>query len=308
MNRSFATNYLKKKLLKHQEKLLNIRNVEGVGIGNKISNNVETSEKSIICFVEKKKKLKNLKVSELIPSMIGGVKTDVIETGKFYAQSIYPTIDLQRPVDGGICIGHLAASGTLGMWVKKDKKYHIISNNHVLASINLARIGDPIHQPWYSYHLYIEATLREIVTNPIAKLTNYIPLKRYEWNLVDVALAKARKNSYVKDSIKYIGKPTKIIEPQIDMEVKKSGFKTYLTHGRVMYTNVSIGVSYMYGSMKLYFYDQIMTNKMSLGGDSGSILVTSNGQNVVGLLFAGSRTFTLYNRFSNILEYYDITL
>ena len=54
----------------------------------------------------------------------------------------------RRPCPGGVSVGHYQiTAGTLGCWVKKNDQWMLLSNNHVLANVNQAKIGDPIYQP-----------------------------------------------------------------------------------------------------------------------------------------------------------------
>ena len=54
------------------------------------------------------------------------------------------------------------------------------------------------------------------------------------------------------------------------------------------------------------FIDQILTSKMGDSGDSGSVGVDDE-MNAVGLLFAGSNTFTIYNRITNVLKMLEVS-
>jgi hypothetical protein len=68
---------------KYQNDLLTKENVVGVGIGKKS----ETGEFCIRVYVEVKKPENQLKSVDIIPKLIEGVKTDVVESGKLLAQN-----------------------------------------------------------------------------------------------------------------------------------------------------------------------------------------------------------------------------
>jgi hypothetical protein len=124
-----------------------MKNVTGVAIGEKVSDGKTTGEEAITIFVEKKVPKSQLTKSDLAPKEIKGFKTDVVEIGKVRALGS-DTKKKYRPALGGISIGHYSiTAGTLGCIVRKGSERFILSNNHVLANENNAKLGDPIIQP-----------------------------------------------------------------------------------------------------------------------------------------------------------------
>ena len=65
------------------DKLFAMPNVVGIGIGFKVSDGVVTNELAITINVSKKIPTAQLAASDLIPKLIGSIKTDVVETGIF---------------------------------------------------------------------------------------------------------------------------------------------------------------------------------------------------------------------------------
>jgi hypothetical protein len=132
---------------KKKKEILRKQNVVGVGVGYKVCDNIPTDKESVTVFVKKKMPSIHLYKKDRIPGEIQGVSTDVIEVGDIVAQQIDPK-KKYRPAPGGVSIGHFAiTSGTLGCVVKQNGKRYILSNNHVLANSNNARLGDFIFQP-----------------------------------------------------------------------------------------------------------------------------------------------------------------
>ena len=82
--------------------------------------------------------------------------------------------------------------------------------------------------------------------------------------------------------------------------MRKSGRTTGLTSGRVTVMAATVTVDYG-GGRTAIFDDQVITTPMSAGGDSGSIIVNSEGY-VVGLLFAGSDQVTIYSPWSYVAQ------
>lgn len=320
---------------KARQSLMEKRNVVAVGIGYKIVAGKKTGDLSIICSVKEKVAKAQLEAGDLVPEMIDDVPTDVFESGEIVVHQGDPKAKL-RPAPGGVSVGHVGiTAGTLGMWVRKNGEFHILSNNHVLANQNTANIGDRILQPG-PYDSGV---------GQIAELTDFVEIKfGGEDNFVDCALARAvevddpsgcpiagsianllnsgasaagRKTrmkpvkpqaieDVVKDEILNIGKVTEITEALLDMEVKKMGRTTELTDGVVTQIDASTNVNF--GNQSAYFMDQVITTDMSQGGDSGSVLVTKDDNKLVGLLFAGSATLTVHNRIQNVQSALNFTL
>ncbi len=309
-------------------------NVVGVGVGYKLVNGEFTDEISIIANVEKKQDPSTLSKGQIIPPTMDGFVTDVFETGKVVAQQD-PRARV-RPVPGGMSIGHVGVTaGTLGCWVRKNGEYHILSNNHVIGNSNQGSPGDRILQPGP----------HDSGTEQIAELTEYVEIKfGGPDNLVDAAIARAVegedggsdcnianaianllnggasamgrstrlkpvKTAAIEDivlaEILDIGVVNEIAEPTLGMEVKKSGRTTGLTFGKVQQIDVTINVNF--GQQTAFFVDQVITNDMSDGGDSGSAIISKDDGKMVGLLFAGSELITVFNRAQNVFDALDIT-
>lgn len=321
-------------LKKHKDRLLKKKNVVAVGVGFKVIGGQVSSIPSIICSVTKKLRPTSLKDQDMVPYEVDGIPTDVIETGVIRAfQS--PTGRF-RPALGGVSIGHYAiTAGTLGCLVRKAGVNYILSNNHVLANSNAAKIGDAIIQPG-QYDGGVNpadeiATLSEFIPIQFGGGTSGCPISgaivkvlnglaalvgsqtRLEaisiqaaTNLVDAALAKPTSVSNVRPDILGIGNVLGTIDAALGMKVKKSGRTTGVTQGEIIQTNVTVNVQYGGGKIAT-FTDQLMAGAMSQGGDSGST-VLDNSNRIVGLLFAGSETTTIMNRIGNVFSALGVTL
>lgn len=312
---------------KLQRGLLKKENVVAVGRGLKRVRGVVTSERAIICSVEKKMPFSQLKAKDLIPADINGEKTDVVETGEIKA--LKARTDRWRPAPGGVSIGHQQVSaGTLGCLVKRDGQVYILSNNHVLADSNNASIGSNILQPGK----YDGGTLAD----RIALLTDFVPIEfggepsdckvgktiakllnlsafatkrqsrmrvinaEQAENLVDAAIALPINEADVDEEILEIGVPVGIAEGALGMQIQKSGRTTGLTKGEILQVDVAVKVQYGGGKTAL-FVDQLMAGEMCSGGDSGSAVLDMKN-NVVGLLFAGSDKSTIMNPIQHVIE------
>lgn len=153
----------------HEKEFLKKKNVVSIGVGNKYKNGKNTGRQCIVIGVRKKENLSFLNKSDIIPSTVNNVETDVFEIGEIKAQideDIDPTKKI-RPLRPGCSIGHKnITAGTFGCVVYKDGSSYLLSNNHVLANENSAEIGDPILQPG----VYDGGTVE------VGKLNNYVIL------------------------------------------------------------------------------------------------------------------------------------
>ena len=276
----------------HEREIFKYENVVGVGAGFKTAKGKLTRDIGLVVFVEKKMPKAEVLARGIVPKEIDGKKTDVVEVGRIEA---LPFKGSYRPAFPGCSIGHYRiTAGTFGCMVQ-DKRTHafkILSNNHVLANTNAARIGDPVLQPGrYDGGVYPR--------DMIARLEKYVPLSASTYNLVDAAVAQPINLRYVIASIARLGIPTGTAQARLGWTVHKAGRTTQLTSGRVTATNASVKVGYG-GGITLLFHNQILTTSIGAGGDSGSLLVDPY-KRAVGLLFAGSSTITVHNHITNVL-------
>ena len=295
------------------------KNVVGVAVGTKYTNGQDTGEQALLVFVEKKEDKSILSANDIIESSIMGVRTDVV--GRSGVFSKHANTTPLRPVMAGTSCGHMAVTaGTIGGFFR-DRDGHIValSNNHVLAN----------EAPFYQAVVYNAATgAGHIVIQPgiydkgnlthrIGQLKSYAPLTR-TGNLQDSATMIFQSENWGVGSpwyrgvidynpvIKDIGELNGWNDdPTINLPVQKSGRTTGYTTGKIIGLHATMSIQYDYGTF--IFTDQIVTTNMSQGGDSGSLLLDMN-RNAVGLLFAGSSSFTLHNPIKYPREYYGLSI
>ena len=309
-------------------------NVVATGIGYKETAGKKTSELCIVCSVAEKLTAFGLAASDRIPSEINGVPIDVKRTGTIRASLSHRA--RMRPAQGGVSIGHVkVTAGTLGCLVKRNKHIFILSNNHVLANSNEARVGDAILQPGvadggsesqdqlatlyefipihylhetissYQVALGKSSSLKASGSHAVCFTSDPEPTSDDE-NLIDAALAKPAIVSSVSDQIVGIGHIAGLAEGKLGMTVLKSGRTTGVSEGEIEQIDVTANVEYGGGHIAR-FHDQLMAGPMSEGGDSGSA-VLDNNRRMVGLLFAGSESTTLINRVQHVFRELNVTL
>ena len=331
-----------KEAYKHE--LLKIPNVVGVGVGYKIREGRITDEPAIMVYVTRKLPKQALRKEELVPEELDGIKTDVVEVGKIVAlglaePEITPPRERTRkwrPAPPGVSIGHYAiTAGTFGAVVYDNKTGEplILSNNHVLANENRARIGDPVLQPGpydggrlpsdkigeLERYVRIKFPWEEKGCEWLANLANKVarllglncrlkPVYDVD-NVVDAAVAKPVSASDITPEILDIGRVMGVGEARLKQKVQKSGRTTALTVGTVIDTDAEVQVWYDQGIAK--FVHQIIvlhTNgRFSAGGDSGSLVLDTDNY-AVGLLFAGSDKVTVVNPIRQVLEQLDVKI
>lgn len=315
------------------ELLLGKPNVITCGVGFKETEGVITDEPAVVVGVKQKVPQAQLSAQDMVPKVLSqDVKSDVVEVGEIRAFQ-GPT-DRWRPAPGGVSIGHYAVTaGTLGCLTAKNDQVFILSNNHVLANSNNAKIGDAILQPG-SHDGGTMAdqigTLAEFVPidfgdlpvdcgiasgveellNAVAKAlgSRHRILAFQEspgTNLVDCALALPTSPDLVRKDILNIGVPKGAREATLGTAVQKSGRTTGHTTGQIIQIDVTVQVAY--GTKIATFTDQLMAGAMSAGGDSGSAVLDNEGY-VVGLLFAGSETTTIINPIQAVLDALNVQI
>ena len=309
---------------REQAALLSRENVVGVGVGRKIRDDEETGEPCLTVFVTQKLPLDALREEDRIPASVRHCKTDVVELGQVFAgdgvvsrlsesavpdravpesghpearPSAMPGEVLRhraRPARGGSSIGHYKVMGVTiaagvidrGAHPGIPLRYYVLSNNHVLADSNAARIGDPILQP-------SSADGGRHPQDSIGRLARFVPLRfDGEPNLVDAAVAEVDFPDLDR-SIAWLGYPR---EPspraRIGQILRKTGRTTCFSTGAVLAVNTTIDVNY--SGRVARFVRQIVTTCMSAPGDSGSLALDGQ-ERPVGLIFANSERVTIMN-------------
>lgn len=319
------------------EGMLRRRNVVACGVGYKVSGEEQTAVPSIVVSVTRKMPRQTLAPEDLVPRTVDDVPTDVIETGLIVPHAINRHARL-RPARPGISIGHQnGTAGTLGAYVRRDGKLFILSNNHVLALLNKARVGDAILQPgpsdggslldqigslaefvplqFLSQAASADSLSRAMSAHQsgggLARLLDWLkrvlkgtqpvtPPPTPSRNYMDAALAGPLNPSLVNPNIVDVGgPPLGIALPALGTRVIKSGRTTALTQATILQLDVTVDVRY--GERTARFVNQIVTGQLSQPGDSGS-LVLDYERNAIGLLFSGSAAITVVNPIQTVLK------
>jgi hypothetical protein len=225
-----------------------------------------------------------------------------------------------RPAPGGVSVGHVnITAGTLGsraigLTAPWTNRHLVLSNNHVLANSNDARVNDSIVQPG-------PTDGGRHPGDQIAVLARWVPITfGGAANFVDAAFGWAwheriRGEQYFLSGGQsaYYRTGTAPLAASLGMVVGKSGRTTGLTQGRVTQIGVSVNVNYGAGRVALFrnqiAIQSVNANPFSAGGDSGSLIWQwATGVRPVGLLFAGGGGTTFANPIGAALAALNIRL
>jgi len=218
-------------------------------------------------------------------------------------------------------------SGTLGSLINKGGGLFILSNDHVLDKSSFGATGDPIGQPGL-----VDNNCNAGTT--VANLTQAAALKPSPCTTtpctgaapsnVDAAIAAIVPGMVdPTGSILDLGPagansiapapPSSTLAVAANVlaaneGVAKSGRSSGLTCSNLQSVNTSVSVDYnsSCGGSKAFtstFSNQVVINggSFSAGGDSGSLVVTSDTARPVGLLYAGNNTSTTANPIQDVI-------
>lgn len=252
-----------------------------------------------------------------------GVEFDVIDEGDEPGKNEYDLLPLaepestdpsehqqrHRPITGGVSEIHYdstaATAGQFaaevvdtskGKWADTAKEGDIVrtSNNHVYAKINEADFGDEIIQP-------SPMDGGEKPDDVSGRLVGYVPLE--DGTRVDIAARSADEDEDVAFGIDE-GYGHDVFRGNFEDlrgdKTTKSGRTTGVTVGEIENVSASVNVGLPDGSVKVR--DVCITGKMGDGGDSGSPWFHRETGALLGTLFAGGPTSTIFCKAKNIEE------
>jgi hypothetical protein len=214
-----------------------------------------------------------------------------------------------RPAPLGVSTGHpKTTAGTIGCRVYKEVaggiEYYALSNNHVYADENRASLGDSVLQPGpYDYG--------RDPRDKIGTLADFqaIVFSAFARNEIDAAIALCTPQTLGNSTADGRFTPSRTTVPAtVGLTVKKYGRTTGLTHGRVHAVNASVNVTYDSGSARFVRQIVIAPDTFCAGGDSGSLIVTEEGNHPVGLLFAAGTSYTIANPIDTVLSRFGATI
>lgn len=295
----------------------------GIGIGEKTVHGISTGELCLKFLVHRKLPRALLKPEAVLPASVsvGDVRfvTDVEEAMRPQAPLLnvpaastepFEELRIAPVVLGGISAANdLSFYGTLGCCYRSGGRDRgpldlFVSCNHVLASYNLAPLGEPIRAP----ALYQAGGFQGRV---IGALAMFIPLRFGGTNRFDCAIGRLAPGTMSTAAIVASGVPRAPVEPTLirpGQLVFKSGSGSGRTASRIVAVNATVKVDYWpLGAIgrDTVFTEQIVTGPMGALGDSGSILLDEDNRQL-GLLFAGTPVHSYFNYLAPALAAFGI--
>lgn len=296
--------------------------VHAVGVGKKITAGNKTRYWCVRLYVTQKLPLGMLGEGVVLPKHLDGIPTDVVACNPafLHAGEVCPAnrLAVVRPLAPGVSISHFGVTtGTLGAFCRSTRTgdsadaFFVLSNNHVLADLNRALIGDKVMQPASDVGL--------LERDVIGRLDRFEGiLDAPQLNLVDAAAARVEVEMPAENVICGIGKIQGTTEAKDAMPVSKYGATTGKTSGQIDDLGVKGAVGYDIQNPEdvFIFEDQIRivpkdsATAFSKGGDSGSLVVDDSTKAAIGLLFAGplSGDYSLANPISAVLHKLELEL
>jgi len=293
---------------KADEILFKIPGVVGTAVGVKEVRGIEQDETVIRVYVKKKKSINEVSQDEMIPPIILGVKTDVIELGDVQLE-----VDTKeyRPICGGIQImtenwpselKKQDLGGTLGCLVidNTDNSIAILTNRHVLTQFGESP-NDLVGQP----SAPCDSCCSECCF--IAKIVRATPATDTQVDGAIAHLTNGAEHNYINEILEIgpvFGHNTLVARGDT---IRKRGRTTGLTEGRVTAVNKSFtmnGVTYV---NQIEVTPNPPHTRMSQNGDSGSVYVNNLNQ-IVALHFSGNGTTANGNQIANVLSKLNITI
>jgi hypothetical protein len=270
------------------------RNVIGVGIGHKNYDPDPKAELCVHCYVERKLDPGAIPEGFLIKKTLGGVLTDVIETGRFVA---FQGDNVAAP-GSSIGLNYLAPNvdptitGTLGGFVKIGPTLYVLGSNHAMMVNGRVPAGTRIL--FKPPDQFIDDPNRYV----FARTTAYVPLIQAGPNYpnnVDCALAEVENPDLVEtqfpNQIVEFGDP---VDPEAHMQVSRVDATDPAT-GVITGVNVHMPIDYRFGT---YDFDDLVliegdNGQFAKPGDSGAILVDQVTHKATALVIGGSSKYTI---------------
>jgi len=271
---------------KIEMKLLELEGVVGVSH--------ENPKEKIILYVESQKDVRRM------PRVLAGIPVETVVIGKVRALPLInaklSTQKKVRPLVGGVSIGPpLEVAGTLGIII--DGK--IYTNAHVIAldfkNLEWYPKGTEVYQP-----SWLDGGTKDDV---VGHLEEHTPIQFNEpvYNIADVAVAEPTVD-FEEWKVIELGTVRGISTPKKGMKVRKVGRTTGVTESQIFDTKATIKVDYGPFGFAIFKDCVIAKPAFAKGGDSGSPVLCSNGNNLVGLVFAGSEYVTIINSMHSVFS------
>jgi hypothetical protein len=213
------------------------------------------------------------------------------------------------------------ASGTFGCrLVDRAGNLYMLSNNHVFSAQNAGVVGETIVHPSPGDNACVDGGVVGVLSQFkfVVTVANTATLNvaTMPINYMDAAIAITNEASagFATPTGAY-GTPgnTNVTSPAIKTVLRKMGRTTGFTKGFLAGLNGKVIIGYGGGNNVARFDRCLVIQTSQSGtfgapGDSGSLVVTQNGNLPVGLLFAGSSAQTLLNPINLVTLNFNVSV
>ncbi|NNF38680.1 MAG: hypothetical protein HKN71_08430 [Gemmatimonadetes bacterium] len=284
--------------------------VQGVGLGEKISDGTGTGVLALRVYVETKRPLAQLDAP--VPRTVevpefGELTTDVLEIGRLRPERFTGRV---RPAMPGSGVSHPDCGvGTFGCVVRETgngSDRFILSNAHVLADDGCAHPGDAIVQPGPDDG----GDPGSDVIAAFARAEPFVFSDEGFENRMDAAIARVLEPHQVRRGLRVLRRPIRGVARVLrrGMEVMKVGRTTDHTVGVVQDVDFHFPMDYKrpghrsehfarpgHGERgRVGFRDQVLCTRYTDVGDSGAAVLNRRGY-LLGLHFAGSPAASVFS-------------
>ena len=276
-------------------KLLKYSGVIGVDVDYKQVKGQKTDKFGITVYVKKKLAENELSVSDIVPSKIEGIQTDLIECPNVwpspeYTEQSAAQVQPRAPVlFGGLSISNQfnpTYQGTLGIVILSNNVPTALSCAHIMLSPP-AKPGQGVMEP----------SGTQGGTYPKDSIGT-VTQASYGNNNLDAAIVPIQGRSSTQNFIQNIGNVNGWISPAVSQRVGKMGITTGLTEGLITSTTLTWSYTTPLGGITLYNQIRVDNTGGSVfaqPGDSGSAVVNTNYL-MVGMVVSGvPNNFTVCN-------------
>lgn len=273
------------------------------------------------------------RVAKALPHAVGGVTVEYlggVAIGANPPEPIPPDQLTSPPCSlhkgtiacgSSITVAHVHAAGTLGCLVTEEKgkgKLYGLTNNHVTGDCNHTMVGMYVLSP-----APMDAHPSGPPPRTIGRHSRFVPLRSGDPQQVpgqelDAAIFEIEDPTFVS-SMQGGGRydtPNKVGALVGGRLVKKLGRTTGETRGKVLGQfprPVRVDYKSLRFSSVVYFrnvFGVVSTDEgpFSAAGDSGSLVVSDDGTEALGLLFGGGEGISLITSLDPILKAFDVAL
>jgi hypothetical protein len=285
--------------------------IQGFGIARRLADGRRSSsELALKVYVESKLPERRLTYPVpkrlAIPGLDVDVEFDVEPIGRLQTLGC-PNV--RRPALLGCSIGHVdGQTGTLGCLVRPKAgglPIYLLSAAHVLAPAGARSVGGGVWQP-------APGDCGK-PKHRLAKLSRYTAISRGPGypNQVDAAIAEIEHPGAISPDLGDLGlRPRGVANVAIGDSVRGVGRSTGVMKGEVRDPDFRVRLDYRRRpneTMRVGFRGQILCTHMSVGGDSGALVVDRKAR-AVGLLIAGNHRHSVLTPIQIVLQALGVQL